>query len=137
MPFLARWPGKIKPGTQTDHISAFWDLKATFCDIAGANPPDRTDGISVLPALLGEFQQKKHDYLYWEFHGGESSKQAIRMEKWKGVRLSPDAPVELYDLSEDIGEEHNVAQQHPGLVKNIEQLFRDARTEHPDYPLKG
>ena len=136
MPTVARWPGKINAGTTTNHISAFWDLKATFCDIAGAHAPDNTDGISFLPTLLGQDQKEKHRYLYWEFHEDLKSKQAIRMGPWKGIRLSPSGPVELYDLSIDIGEKNDVAKQHPKRVKKIKELFEKARTDHPDFPLK-
>lgn len=78
VPFLARWPGKIKPGSASDHISAFWDMLPTFCEMAGIAAPKDTDGISILPALLDK-KQKEHDYLYWEFteRGGS---QALRSD---------------------------------------------------------
>ena len=86
------------------------------------------DGISFLPTLTGK-EQKKHPYLYWEFleRGG---RQAVRMDQWKGIRLNmaknPDAPIELYRLSDDIGEENNLAEQYPEMVKKMDRLMNEA-----------
>jgi len=125
IPMIARWPGKIQTRTVTDHISAFWDVMPTLADVAGAQAPDETDGISFLPTLLGQSGQKKHDFLYWEYFGRPS--QAVRMGDWKGVRLNakrnPDGPIELYDLKSDVGEQNNVAGVHPEIVKQIEAIM--------------
>lgn len=139
VPFIAQWPGKIKPGTESTHISAFWDFLPTACELAGINIPDNTDGISYLPELLGK-EQKKHEYLYWEFPA-KSSKQAVRKVNWKAVRTNlmedPDALVELYDLSQDIAEENNIADQHPEVVKDMRTIMEEARTVDPDWKLIG
>ena len=66
VPLIVRWPGKVKEGSVSDHISAFWDVLPTICDIAKIDKPLNIDGISFLPELLGEKQQS-HDFLYWEF----------------------------------------------------------------------
>ena len=84
-PMIARWPGKIQPASQTDLISAFWDVMPTVADLAGVQAPEQIDGISFLPTLLGQRNQKKHNYLYWEFHE-QGGRQAIRKEDWKLVR---------------------------------------------------
>ena len=84
VPLIARWPGRIKAGESTDHISAFWDLMPTACELAGIEAPKGIDGISYLPTLLGK-EQQKHDYLYWEF----KRLRAVRMGKWKAVQMSP------------------------------------------------
>ena len=137
VPMIARWPGKIKAGSRTDLISAFWDFLPTAADIAGAPEPKDIDGISFLPALLGQdHNQKKHKYLYWEFHERKNSEQALRMGKWKAIRHSPDDPVELYDLQYDIGEKHNIADKHPAIVTEIKKLFIEARTPSEYWPLK-
>lgn len=137
VPFLARWPGKIRPGTTSDHISAFWDMLPTFCEMAGAPIPRDTDGISILPALLGR-RQKEHDYLYWEF-SERGGKQAIRQANLKAVRLNvtnnPNAEIELYDLANDLGETKNIAIRHPGAVEKMKRLFKEARTESAMFPL--
>jgi arylsulfatase A-like enzyme len=139
VPLIARWPGRIAAGSRTGHISAFWDFLPTCCDLAGVAPPDGIDGISMLPTLLGRpGEQKQHAYLYWEFHE-QGKKQGVRMGDWKGVRLNvarnPDGPIELYNLKDDIGEEHNVADQHPKIVQQIAQIMHTARTESEHWPL--
>lgn len=134
-PFIACWPGKIPPGKVSNHISAFWDLMPTACDIAGIQTPDYTNGISYLPELLGN-EQPRHNYLYWEFHERDG-KQAIRKDDWKAVRnglhANRGAPVELYDLSKDISEKNDVASLNPEIVEEIKQLFAEARSPSPHF----
>ena len=130
-PFIATWPNHIKPGTTSDHLSAFWDMMPTMCEIAGIESP-KTDGISMLPEMLGkQSEQKKHDFLYWEFPASEGQK-ALRMGKWKafvGDIYKGNREVELYDLSTDPREETNVAKQNPDVVKEVLEIFRK---EHID-----
>ncbi len=85
-PMIVKWPLKVKAGTISGHISAFWDVLPTFADIAGSEVPENIDGISFLPELLGK-KQKQHEYLYWEFHE-QGGRQAVRMSRWKAVRLN-------------------------------------------------
>src|SRR6185436_10043473 len=117
-PLIAWWPGRVKAGAATNHISAFWDFVPTACELAGATAPKDTDGISYGPTLLGrDADQRKHDYLYWEFYE-EGGKQAVRQGDWKMIRLNAlkpaSAKVELYNLANDLAEEHNVAEEHAG-----------------------
>ena len=129
VPMIASWPDVIKPGTQSELISAFWDVMPTLCDVAGAAPPNRTDGISFLPELKGE-SQKQHPYLYWEF-AGYNGQQAVRMGKWKAVRKDikkGNMKIELYDMENDIREEHDVAEHHPEIVKQMETIMRKEHT---------
>ncbi|MEM6378506.1 MAG: arylsulfatase, partial [Bacteroidota bacterium] len=131
VPTIAAWPGKIEPGSTTDHISAFWDFFPTFAEVAKAALPtsQRLDGISLLPTLLGETQQK-HDFLYWEFPetGGQ---QALRMGPWKGVILDMNkgnTEMELYNLEKDPREQHNLAAEYPELVDSIRQIMASQHT---------
>jgi arylsulfatase A len=117
-----RWPGRIAPGSTTDHPSAFWDYLPTATALAGIAPPDGIDGISYLPTLLGQ-EQPRHEYLYWAFEQGSRTKQAVRYGTWKAVRLDLEAPVELYDLSVDLGEENDVAAAHPDLVARLTAIM--------------
>ncbi|PHN05703.1 arylsulfatase [Flavilitoribacter nigricans] len=131
VPFIASWPGKIQAGSRSDHISAFWDLFPTIAQLSGLEEPENIDGVSFLPTLLGEPGQEQHEYLYWEFHE-RGGRIAARKGKWKGVKYNvlkePDAPMELYDLSQDIGEDNNIAAEHPEVVAEMEEIFRTART---------
>ena len=135
VPLIARWPGKIKPGGESEHVSAFWDFLPTCAELAGAKPPENIDGISMVPALLGRVEkQKKHKFLYWEFHEN-GSKQAVRMGNFKAVRLAPDKPMELYNLAEDVFEKHNVADRYPDVITKIEAYLKTARSESPDWSI--
>ncbi|WP_340112087.1 arylsulfatase [Maribellus mangrovi] len=136
VPMIAVWNGKIGKGTTSDHISAFWDVFPTVAEMIDVEPPANIDGISFLPTLIGK-DQPEHDYLYWEFHemGG---RKAIRRGNWKLVNYQVNNPekmtVELYDLSTDVGEEHNVADEHPERVKELQQLMNSSRTESEVFP---
>ena len=125
VPMIAQWPGKIAQGTETELISAFYDILPTLCEIVGSEFPDDIDGKSFLPTLLGKGTQEKHEFLYWEFpeSGGQ---QAVRMGKWKGIRKNvkkDSLHVQLYNLDEDIQELKDVSNQHPEIVKEIEAIF--------------
>jgi arylsulfatase A len=131
VPMIAKWPEKIKAGSQSDHVSAFWDIFPTFSEIAGIETPENLDGISFLPELLGKSGQKEHEYLYWEFHE-RGGRQAVRKGKWKAVKNDvlekPNAPLELYDLDNDIGEENDLAKAYPEIVAEMELILKEART---------
>ena len=138
VPLIARWPGQIAAGSGTNHVCAFWDFLPTCCDLARVAPPEHIDGISILPTLFGEPErQEEHPYLYWEFHE-QGKKQAVRVGDWKAVRLNvakdPDGPIELYKLKDDLGEERNVADQHPEIVQQMAEIMKTARTPSEHWP---
>ena len=114
IPMAIRWPGKIKPGRVSDHLWYFPDVMPTLAEITGTRAVKDTDGISILPELLGR-KQPQHKYLYWEL-GNQS---AVRMGNWKAVRPRPNAPWELYDLKMDISEARNVAATNPKILAQI------------------
>lgn len=136
-PLIVRWPEKIKAGTESDHISAFWDFLPTFAEITGANVPEYVDGISLLPTLLGKRKQKEHEYLYWEFHE-QGGKVAVRMGNWKAVKKNvdkiPQGAIELYDLSADPGETNDVVSSHPEIVKKMEEIMKQAHKPSEIFP---
>jgi arylsulfatase A len=135
-PLLVKWPEKIKAGSTSDHISAFWDIMPTLAEIAGAKPVPANDGISFLSTLLGKTQMQ-HDYLYWEFHE-QGGKQAVRMGNWKAVKRdidkSPQGAIELYDLIKDMGETNNIASANPEMVVKLENIMKQAHTPSKDFP---
>jgi len=135
VPLIVRWPGKIKEGTVSDRISAFWDFLPTAAEMARVKAPAPLDGLSLLPTLLGKPQTNQHDFLYWEFHE-RGFQQAARMGDWKAVRPKTGAPLELYNLKTDEGEKQNIAAQHPEIVAKIEDYLKTARTESEQWPVK-
>jgi arylsulfatase A-like enzyme len=137
IPMIVRWPGKIRPGHVSEQVWAFWDFLPTAAELAGLPAPKDTDGISMVPALLGK-PQKSHDYLYWDYgHVRKTYKQAVRMGDWKAVRNGAAAPIELYNLNQDLGEGTDVASKHPEVVAQIEQIMRTAPADSEDYPIRG
>jgi arylsulfatase A-like enzyme len=133
VPMIARWPKRIKAGAKSDQVWAHWDLLPTLAEVAGVKPPADIDGVSMFNALRGR-RQRDHEFLYWEFHERGFS-QAARMGDWKAVRKSPDSPLELYDLKNDLGEQNDGAAKHPEIVKKIEYYLKTARTESELWPI--
>ncbi len=128
VPGIAWQPGTVPAGATSRLPWAFWDFLPTAAAAAGANVSADLDGISILPTLQGRFgDQRPHDNLYWEFHE-RGFAQAVRMGHWKAVRPGADAGIELYDLAQDVGEEHNLADKHPALVAEAQRLFEAERT---------
>ncbi|MFT5130203.1 MAG: arylsulfatase A-like enzyme [Rhodothermales bacterium] len=132
VPFIARWPSKIKAGSNTAHIAYFGDLMATAGELAGVKPPNGIDSISYLPVLLGkDKEQQRHPFLYWEFFE-RGSAQAIVMGDWKAVRKPAfTGPIELYKLSDDIGETKDLANGHPEIVARMSDLITGSHVPNP------
>ncbi len=134
VPLVVSWPGKIKPGTESDLISGFQDLFPTFAELAGAKAPANIDGLSFVSELLGRPTQKKHEYLYWEL----GTRQGLRKGNWKAVRNSTKkklGDVEIYDLSNDIGESNNLATQKPEIAAQFLELLQSARKPCELFPI--
>lgn len=128
IPFIAWWPGKIEPGMVSDHLAYFPDIMPTLAELAETETGKKTDGLSLVPTLLGEVwaghKQEQHQYLYWEDHRSS----AIRMGKWKAIKPTKESSYELYDLSKDIEELKDVANQYPDILKKMEALASTAST---------
>lgn len=137
VPFIVKWDGVVRQGATNDHISAFWDMLPTFCELAVADIPIETDGISMVSTLKGQDNQQSHPYLYWEFHE-QGGKQAVRKGNWKAVMLNmfenPEGPIELYNLDIDKKEENNVAAAHPEIVKDMREIMKNAHKESDVFP---
>ena len=134
-PMIIRWPGKVAAGTTNDTAWYFADVLPTVSELAGAKVPSGIDGVSVLPSILGGSQDLSDRMLYWEFF--ESGfQQAVRRGDWKAVCLKLGEPLELYDLSKDEAEEHNVAPQHPEVVANFEAYLNTARSPSRNWPVE-
>ncbi len=126
-PLIVSWPGKIKQGSKNELITANWDFMPTACEIAGIKPPPNIDGISYLPALLGQQnKQVKHPFLYWEFPENDGQ-QAVRMGDWKGIRMNirkGNMKIKLFNLATDLQELQDVAAQHPDIIAKMESIMK-------------
>lgn len=141
VPWVARWQGKIPAGRSSDHVSAFWDLFPTLCELTGIATPPGLDGVSFAATLTGRGEQPAHEYLYWEFpaYGGQ---QAVRWGDWKAIRQNlmprgaqaPTLEIELYDLRNDPGETTDVAAGNPKVVTRIRDILGRAREPSELFP---
>jgi len=134
VPFIVKWPHVVAEGAISEHVSAFWDFMPTVCEISGVSAPENIQGLSYLPTLKGA-TQPKHQYLYWELTE-KGGRVALRQGEWKVIRYNvrnrkQKAKYELYNLAEDLSEQHDVAAQHPDKVKELVSLLKSARTKSP------
>lgn len=136
VPFIARWKNNIPNGKISNEVIAFQDMLPTFSELTQQNRPENIDGISVLNALLGKEQKEKHQYLYWDYgHCRNRYDQAIWYKNWKGIRLGENSKIQLYNLSDDIGELKDVAHKNPELVTIIDSIMKSAYKPNPRYTI--
>lgn len=139
VPMIAWGPGQVPSGRKSDAVWAMWDVLPTAAAIAGAKEkvPSGIDGISFWPEIQGNSnQQQAHEHLYWEFYP-RGSAQAVRMGSWKAVRKPMfDGEIELYNLDKDIGEQHNVADEHPEVAEKMRRLMEQEHTPSKLWTLK-
>jgi arylsulfatase A-like enzyme len=133
VPMIVRWPGRIKAGSVSEQVWAFWDFPFTAAEIAGTSFSVKGDGISMAPGMAGR-EQKQHEYLYWEFHE-KGFFQAVRKGDWKGVKKGTKIPVEVYDLKNDLGERKDLAKERPEIAAEMERIMREARTDSVKFPI--
>jgi arylsulfatase A-like enzyme len=118
IPYLVRWPAKVRPGQVSDCLFYQVDVMATVAELTGATAPPN-DGRSIVPTLLGQEvagrKQEPHEYLYWEYR----NQTAVRMGHWKAIRMKPDAPWALYDLSQDVSETTDVSKANAELLAKM------------------
>ncbi len=137
IPFVVRWPGKIKAGTHNDLPCAFYDVLPTLAEIGGGKPAPDVDGLSLIPTWTSQGKQKQHDALYWEHPARGGISRAARQGRWKVVQNGPKQPAELYDLEADIGEKSNVAKDHSDVVTQL-ITFMDSQHSPPrQYPTQS
>lgn len=125
VPMIVHWPGIIKPESRTGHVTAFYDVLPTVCDIAGAEIPGDTDGISFLPTLLGKLHQKKHQFLIWDYPAG-GGQQAVRIGDWKAIRrntIQDSLQFHLYNLVSDTLEKNDMASEYPQLIRKANMIL--------------
>ncbi len=136
VPFLVRWPGRVKAGAVSDHVGYFGDIMATFSELGGGKPPGQLDSVSFVPTLLGRGAQRKHAYLYWEFYEQGVSQAVLLEGRWKALRLKTlQAPVQLFDLTADPAEKNDVAAQNAALVARAKEVMQTARFDNAHWKL--
>ena len=133
VPLIVNQPGLV-PARQIDNLVYFPDFMPTLARLAGSSSvvPGDTNGMDVSPLFFGEDIDTDNRDLYWEFPGKQ---RAIRHQGWKAVTVKKDAPLELYRIKEDPCEQHNLAAEHPELVKELERLMLQMRTPSENYPI--
>lgn len=138
VPFIARWPGKIKAGSTSTHVGYFGDMMATFAELAATRPPADLNSITLVPTLLGRGQQQKHEYLYWEFYEQGVSQALLLEGRWKALRLkTPTAPIQLFDLTQDPAEKADVAAANPAIIARVTELFKTVRHDNAHWKLSA
>ena len=135
VPLIVNQPGKV-PVQTLSNIIYFPDIMPTLAALTQSTDalPQVTDGINILPLFYGRQVDTDHRLLYWEFPGKQ---RAARRGDWKCVTVKANAPLELYNLKEDITESHNLAGEHPEMVAEFDSLMRASRTPSPYWPLPG
>ena len=140
VPTIAWWPGVVKAGSLDDAHWYFGDMMRTFADMAGIDAPEDIDSESFLSTLRGKPRKNKwqrKSRMYWEFYE-RGSAQAIRFGKWKAIRKPMfTGPIELYDMSNDLGEKSNYAVRRPDLVKHAANLFNKEHRPDPNWKVPG
>lgn len=135
-PLIVKWSDRVAPNVTTAHISAFWDILPTIQEIVSDNNVEKTDGISILPTLLSQGNQKQHHQLYWEFHE-DGGRQAVRYKNYKLIKFKVKDPAnsyyELYDLASDPQEKTPI--KNKKISNKLIKLLEQQHVESELFPL--
>ncbi|MDD2298876.1 MAG: arylsulfatase [Fermentimonas sp.] len=136
VPTIISWQGKVAAGAENNFPFAFWDYLPTFAEILEVEPETKTNGVSILPTLLGNDGQKERDYFYFEFQES-GGRQAIIKEDWKLLHLDirNGGIYELYNIASDPSENHNLITLYPEKAEELKEIMKNARTDDPNWPL--
>ncbi|HUT14291.1 MAG TPA: arylsulfatase [Thermoguttaceae bacterium] len=139
VPTIVRWPQRVAPGTASERVSGFEDWVPTILELIGASQatPQNVDGVSLAPTLLGKEQQPR-PFLYREF-SGYGGQQSVRVGDFKAIRTNMgkgNLAIELYNLTEDVCEQKDVADEHPEVVAKLEKLMQQQHTPSEIFPLR-
>ena len=135
VPLIVNQPGRV-PARQINNLVYFPDFMPTLARLAGSTGavPSDTNGMDISPLFFGQDIDTDSRPLYWEFPGKQ---RAIRHGEWKCVTVKKNAPLELYRIKDDPYEEHDLAAEHPDVVKELDQLMHQLRTPSPNYPIEN
>lgn len=135
VPFIVNQPNKV-PVQDLRNIIYFPDVMPTLAAVAGAQKhlPHNINGINILPLLYGKEMDTDNRLLYWEFPGKQ---RAARRGDWKAVSVKAGAPLELYNISKDMEEKNNLANQYPEMVAEFDREMKKQHHPTPNWPLEG
>jgi arylsulfatase A len=153
IPFVVRWPGKVNAGSRCADLVCLTDLMATLSVIVGEPLPERAgvDSVNILPDLLGTATGPLREAIV---HQSGDGSLAIRQGRWKlgfcpgsgGLWTSPRNPtnaeavkrslpkMQLYDMEQDVAEQHNVSAEHPEVVRRLTALMEKYISEGRSTP---
>ncbi|MBU2881515.1 sulfatase [Psychrosphaera sp. B3R10] len=133
IPFIASWPGQIKPNQTSDTLISTVDLLPTFAQISGAKTPTSTlDGVDISHLFFEPSATLHRNALYWHYphyHRQGQPSGAIRDGDFKLIEFFNDQKIEVYNLKNDIGEQHNIAHLQPELTASLLSKLRQWRLE--------
>ncbi len=130
VPCIVRWPGMIKPGTESAQMGLTMDLTASFVRIAGAKPARKFDGVDLIQ-LLQDGGDPQPRTLFWRGRRGENTWRGVRAGPLKYVTHKTGAKSEewLFDLSTDVAEKHDLLKARPAEAQRIRQLLSNWEEE--------
>jgi len=137
LPMIVRWPGKIKPGTTTNLLTAQYDVLPTVAELTGGEIPKGKDGISFVSTLFNQKQTSEHDYVIVSNrfeHKHLSRTCLVAKDGWKLVEIDRDKDwFQLYRIIEDNEERNDLAASYPGKVSELKKiLLSELDSERPD-----
>ncbi|MEA2068955.1 MAG: sulfatase-like hydrolase/transferase, partial [Verrucomicrobiota bacterium] len=122
VPFAMQWKGTLPEGKTYGHPVSSLDIMATIAELSGApiDPKRLLDGVNLIPYLKGKNSGAPHDAIYLrKFDGGQYT---VRSGDYKMIIPFAGGAAQLYNVAEDIGEENDIAQQHPEKLQRLEEL---------------
>jgi arylsulfatase A-like enzyme len=133
VPLIINQPGRV-PVRQISNLVYFPDFMPTLAALTGSEKglPQKTDGMDISPLFFGHDIDTDNRPLYWEFPGKQ---RALRWNGWKAVSVGKNKPLELYRIKDDPYEQHDLANEHPDLLKRMKMMMQKLRTPSPNYPI--
>ena len=150
-PMIVRWPGTVQAGSSCDKYLMIEDFYPSILEMAGIDDepvPDNMDGVSFVPLLRGTGDPSRGRALIWNFPNiwgnegpGINLNCAIRKGDWKLVYYYETGEKELFNISDDIGEKHNLASRHPAKVRRLSselgEYLRSVGADRPSFKSTG
>ena len=124
IPYIVRLPGRITPGSVSNHRIANYDLMPTLADFIGAELPEGKDGVSFLPTLLEEHEAQQNRE--WVVYASRLGPALVTPDGWKLRYINSTDSFQLYQLNDDYREENDLSTDHPDLVSRLSEWMLNA-----------